>query len=86
MIVVLFFVSRTLVGLHGYEIGKASLPIYLLHIPVIGFATSKMTVGVAFTILISFAIICVLYLCLLSAMKIATMLHLDKLFITITGV
>ena len=83
-IVVLFFVSRTLVGLHGYEIGKASLPIYLLHIPVIGFATSQMTVGVTLTILISIAIICVLYLCLLSAMKIATMLHLDKLFTTIT--
>lgn len=84
-IVVLFFVSRTLVGLHGYEIGKASLPIYLLHIPVIGFLTSQMTVGVTLTMLISIAIICVLYLCLLSAMKIATILHLEKLFATITG-
>lgn len=84
-IVVLFFVSRTLVGMHGYEIGKASLPIYLLHIPVIGFVTSQMTVGVTLAMLISITIICVLYLCLLSAMKIATMLHLDRLFTTITS-
>lgn len=84
-IVVLFFISHTMVGKHGYEIGKESFPIYLLHIPVIGFVTSQITVGVTLAMLISIAIICVLYLCLFSAMKIATMLHLDQLFITITG-
>ncbi len=84
-IVVLFFVSRTLVALHGYEIGKASLPIYLLHIPIIGFVTSQMTVGIILTVLISIAIICVMYLYLWGARKIAAIVHMDKLFVAITG-
>lgn len=85
-IVVLFFVSCTLVGLHGYEIGKASLPIYLLHIPVIGFATNRLTVGIPLAALISIAVICMLYLCLLAAKKMASICNLDKLFTIVTGI
>lgn len=77
---VLFCISRTLVRIHGYEIGKASLPIYLLHIPVIGFVTSHMIAGVPLTMLMSIVVICVMYCCLLAAKKIAVMFNMEKLF------
>ena len=84
-IVVLFFVSHTLVGLHGYEIGKASLPIYLLHISVIGFATNRLTVGIPLAVLISIAVISVLYLCLLAAKKMTSICNLDEIFTDVIG-
>ena len=80
---ILFCISRTLVRIHGYEIGKASSPIYLLHIPVIGFMTSHMITGVLLTMLMSIVVICVLYCCLLAAKKIASMFNLEKLFATV---
>ena len=84
-IVVLLFVCSNLAELHGYEIGKASLPIYLMHISVIGFVTSRFAVGVPLAILLSIVIICALYMCLFIGWKVAATLKLDKLFSTVTG-
>lgn len=76
-IVLLFYLSRILVRIHGYEVGKASLPIYLLHIPVIGLVTNRLTVGVLPTMVVSVMVICVLYICLLFVKKIAAKCNLE---------
>lgn len=73
----MFYLSRILVRIHGYEVGKASLPIYLLHIPVIGLVTNRLTVGVLPTMVVSVMVICVLYICLLFVKKIAAKCNLE---------
>lgn len=60
-IIIIYHLSVILSNLHGFEIGKSSLVIYLLHMPFIGFVTNRLKLNCFFAFLISILVILLIF-------------------------
>lgn len=73
------------VSKYSAEIGKNSLPIYLIHIPFINFISNYFGISGWLSIVLSLVIVLMLYILLVLLYHLAEVFNLHRLYVTVTG-